>query len=162
MLYADIILLVPLNQLFTYLVPQQLEHIAVPGARVYVPFGNGRRLTGIIARTHSNKPSGHTVKEILGILDQKTPSVLPAQLKLMKWMTDYCMCSPGDVMKAAIPSGLRPDSSAKEVLYKPKTEVYVKPGLKAKDYLSGDCDNLISKTAVKQKELFEKYVQLAG
>ena len=161
-IYADIILPVPLNQLFTYMVPDSLQQLAVEGARVYVPFGKGRRLTGIIARIHSEKPSGHVVKEILGILDQKAPSVLPTQLKLIKWMTDYCMCAPGDVMKAALPSGLRPDSSAKEVVYKPKTETFVKPGLKAKDYLSGLCDDLIAKTAVKQKELFDKYVQLSG
>ncbi len=161
-LYADVILPVPLNQLFTYQIPDSLRQIAAEGARVYVPFGKGRRLTGIIARIHSLKPSGHTVKEILGILDQKAPSVLPTQLKLIKWMADYCMCTPGDVMKAALPSGLRPDSSAKEVVYKPKTEIFVKPGLKAKDYLSGLCDDLIAKTAVKQKELFDKYVQLSG
>ncbi len=161
-LYADIILPVPLNQLFTYMVPDSLQQLAVEGARVYVPFGKGRRLTGIIARIHSQKPSSHVVKEILGILDQKAPSVLPTQLKLIKWMADYCMCTPGDVMKAALPSGLRPDSSAKEVVYKPKTEIFVKPGLKAKDYLSGLCDDLIAKTAVKQKELFDKYVQLSG
>ena len=120
-IYADIILPVPLNQLFTYMVPDSLQQLAVEGARVYVPFGKGRRLTGIIARIHSQKPSSHVVKEILGILDQKAPSVLPTQLKLIKWMADYCMCTPGDVMKAALPSGLRPDSSAKEVVYKPKS-----------------------------------------
>ena len=65
-LYADMILPVPLNQLFTYLVPESLERNATPGVRAYVPFGKGRRLTGIIAKTHNVKPSTHTVKEILG------------------------------------------------------------------------------------------------
>ena len=62
-LYADIMLPVPLNQLFCYLVPGTLEHSAMPGARVYVPFGKGRRLTGIIVRTHTDEPAaGHTIK----------------------------------------------------------------------------------------------------
>lgn len=161
-LYADIILPVPLNQLFTYRVPDTLQQIAVAGARVYVPFGKGRRLTGIIVRTHSDKPQGHIVKDIESVLDPETPSVLPSQLKLMEWMTGYCMCSPGDVMKAAIPSGLRPDSSANEHPYKPRTEIFVKPGIKALDYISGLCDELIGKTAVKQKELFEKYAQMSA
>lgn len=161
-MYADIILPVPLNQLFTYLVPDMLRPSVQPGARVYVPFGKGRRLTGIIVRTHTNRPTSHAIKEIQSVLDSDRPSVLPLQLKLIKWMADYCMCTPGDVMKAALPSGLRPDSGSNEHTYKPHTEVYVKPGLKAKDYLSGLCDDLIAKTAIKQKELFDKYVQLSG
>ena len=82
-MYADIILPVPLNITFTYRIPEQLEHRTVPGARVYVPFGKGRRLTGIVVRTHSVRPDGHTVKDILAVLDDVYPSVLPNQLKLM-------------------------------------------------------------------------------
>ena len=122
-MYADIILPVPLNQLFTYMVPDTLLSTAVPGARAYVPFGKGRRLTGIIVRTHNVKPTAHTVKEILGILDEQGPAVLPSQLTLMEWMASYCMCPPGEVMKAALPSGLRPDSSANDKLYKPRVEI---------------------------------------
>ena len=157
-LYADIILPVPLNQLFTYLVPQQLEHNAVPGTRVYVPFGKGRRLTGIITGVHNNKPQGHAIKEILSILDPDTPSVLGPQLKLMQWMAGYCICSPGDVMKAALPSGLRPDSAGSEHPYKPRTEVFIRPGAR----LTPDYSNLFSKTAVKQKEMVDRYVELSG
>ena len=101
--YADVILPVPLNQLFTYLIPEPLQNSVKEGSRVYVPFGKGRRLTGITVRTHGVRPDAHTVKEIMGVLDQDGPSVLPPQLKLMEWMADYCMCSPGDVMKAALP-----------------------------------------------------------
>jgi len=128
--YADVILPVPLNQLFTYLIPEPLQNSVKEGSRVYVPFGKGRRLTGITVRTHGVRPDAHTVKEIMGVLDQDGPSVLPPQLKLMEWMADYCMCSPGDVMKAALPSGLRPDSSANDKPYKPRVEVFVKPGPK--------------------------------
>ena len=156
--YADIILPVPLNQLFTYRIPDPLQQIAVEGARVYVPLGKGRRLTGIIVRVHTDKPQAHVIKDIQSVLDPETPSVLPTQLKLMQWMTGYCMCAPGDVMKAAIPSGLRPDSAANEHPYKPRTEVYVRPGAR----LTPDYDSLFGKTAVRQKELFERYMELSG
>ena len=43
-LYADIILPVPLNQLFTYMVPDSLQQLAVEGARVYVPLARGADL----------------------------------------------------------------------------------------------------------------------
>ncbi len=161
-LYADIILPVPLNQLFTYLVPEPLRHSAVPGARVYVPFGKGRRLTGIIVKTHDVKPTGHAVKEIMSILDDKRPSVLPPQLRLMEWMTSYCMCSPGDVMKATLPVGLRPDSSANDKPFKPRIEVFVKPGPKLPLQTPLDLSELLGKTAVKQKEVLGRYLELSG
>ena len=161
-LYADIILPVPLNQLFTYSVPGNLERLVVPGARVYVPFGKGRRVTGIIFRVHNIKPSNHTVKEIMSVLDDDNPSVLPSQLRLMQWMWDYYICSPGDVMKAAIPAGLRPDSSTSEKPFKPKTTLYVRLGANAGQKNVSDIIAEFSKTAVKQKELFERFLQLSG
>ena len=161
-IYADIILPVPLNQLFTYLVPQPLEHLTVPGARAYVPFGKSRRLTGIVVRTHGDRPSAHTVKEILGILDQDGPSVMPTQLKLMEWMAGYCMCPPGEVMKAVLPSGLRPDSSGTDKPFKPHIEVFVKPGPSLPRQVPADPDSLLGKTAVRQKEVLQKYLELSG
>lgn len=160
-MYADIILPVPLNRLFTYKVPDSLQFSAAEGARVYVPFGKSRRLTGIIARIHNDRPYGNNLKEILGILDSERPSILPAQLKLMEWIPEYYMCAPGDVMKAALPSGLRPDSGANEQPYKPRTEIFVKPGPKAGEYLTEDYSQLFGKTAVRQKQIFGKYLELA-
>ena len=153
-MYADIILPVPLNELFTYSIPANLEHLTVPGARVYVPFGKGRRLTGLIVRTHGNKPTGHETKEILSVLDDSHPSVLQDQLKLFEWMHKYYICTPGDVFKAALPSGLRPDSSAKEQSYKPRLTVFIRSG--------ANTHPEFSKTAIKQKELFERFLNLSG
>ena len=153
-MYADIILPVPLNELFTYSVPVSLEPLAVPGARVYVPFGKGRRLTGLIVRTHNVRPTLHEVKEIISVLDESTPSFLPGQMKLMEWIGKYYMCSPCDVFKAALPSGLRPDSSAKEQAFKPRITVFVRPG--------SNRAPRFGKTAVKQKELYERFLDLSG
>ena len=161
-LYADIILPVPLNQLFTYSVPVNLERLAVPGARVYVPFGKGRRVTGIIVRTHNVKPSAHTVKDILSVLDDNTPSVLPNQLRLMQWMWDYYICSPGDVMKAALPAGLRPDSSANEKPFKPKITLLVRLGAKAQNRDLSEVTDDFGKTAIRQKEMFGRFLELSG
>lgn len=161
-MYADIILPVPLNQLFTYRVPETLEPSAVPGTRVYVPFGKGRRLTGIIMRIHANRPTEHAPKDILGILDDNGPSVLPHQLQLMQWMREYCICSPGDVMKAALPAGLRPDSSAVEHMYKPKVSVMVRLGRNLSEQTLSCSIPEFGKTAIRQKELFERYLELSG
>ena len=153
-MYADIILPVPLNELFTYSVPDDLERLAVPGARVYVPFGKGRRLTGLIVRTHDIKPTQHETKEILNVLDDTFPSFLPGQIKLMEWMSRYYICPPGDVFKAALPSGLRPDSSTKDQFFKPRITVFVRQG--------SNTNPEFGKTAVKQKELYERFLELSG
>lgn len=157
-IYADIILPVPLNQLFTYRIPSSLEQIAVPGSRVFVPLGKSRRLTGIIVRIHGERPESHQVKEVLDILDKERPSVLQHQLKLMKWMWEYCLCAPGDVMKAAVPSGLRPDSSASEKEFKPRYTTFVRKGANC----PADSSPAFSKRAAKQEELFQCFLELAG
>jgi len=153
-IYADIILPVPLNELFTYSVPAGLERLAVPGARVYVQFGKGRRLTGLIVRTHDKQPILHDIKEIISVLDDSAPSFMPGQMKLMEWISKYYICSPGDVFKAALPSGLRPDSSAKEKVFKPRITVFVRRG--------PNPNPEFGKTAVKQKELYERFLTLSG
>ena len=161
-LYADIILPVPLNGLFTYRIPETLEHLAVSGARVYVPFGKGRRVTGIIVRTHHSRPSEHAVKDILSVLDDNNPSVLQNQLHLMQWMWDYYICAPGDVMKAFLPSGLRPDSSSNEKSFKPKTTLYVRLGAKSDGREISDVIAEFGKKSPKQKEMFELFLDLSG
>ena len=85
-LYADIILPVPLQQLFTYGIPAELVSSVTAGVRVYVPFGRGRHLTGIVASVHKNKPTEYQTKDIISVLDGETPMVLPYQLKLIEWI----------------------------------------------------------------------------
>jgi primosomal protein N' (replication factor Y) len=41
------------------------------------------------------------------------PFVIEQQLALWEWISAYYMCSPGEVMRAALPSGLRPESESK-------------------------------------------------
>ena len=159
---ADIILPVPLNGLFTYHVPEPLEHLTVPGARVYVPFGKGRRLTGVIMKTHGNCPQEHKPKDLLGVLDENQTSVLPDQLRLMKWMWEYCICPPGDVLKAFLPARLRPDSSKNTQPYKPRLSLFVRLGQAVDEKSLSQAMPPFSKAAVKQKELFERFLELSG
>ena len=161
-LYADIILPVPLNQLFTYRVPATLEHTVLPGTRVYVPFGKGRRLTGLVMGIHENHSAQHAIRDIIGILDDNGPSVLPHQLRLMQWMWEYCICPPGDVMKAALPAGLRPDSSSTEHMYKPKFCTFVRLGKNLSEHILSQDMPSFGKTAVRQQELFGRFLELSG
>jgi len=115
-LFADVILPVPLDGLFTYSVPQQLEGQVRVGVRVLVPFGRNKTHIGILAKIHGQAPEGYQVKDILQVLDT-APILLDTQLRLWQWIADYYMAPIGDVYKAALPAGLKAEDG-----YKPKTE----------------------------------------
>lgn len=103
--YVDVILPLPLKQLFTYEVSEVEAKTIQPGMRIAVPFGKTKVYTALSVQLHHHKPLHYEVKPIEQILDN-FPLVLPTQLRLWKWISDYYMCSLGDVMKAALPSAL--------------------------------------------------------
>ncbi len=100
--FADVVLPVPLPGLFTYALPPALEPQAQAGCRVSVPFGNKRTAVGLIVRLHDVAPVGVEVKSILDVLDH-SPVILPHQLQLWQWISDYYLCTIGEVFKAALP-----------------------------------------------------------
>src|SRR5436305_1672244 len=53
--YCDVSLPVPLDQPFTYSLPDTLRHRVRPGSRLLVPFGS-RKLIGVILRCHDDRP----------------------------------------------------------------------------------------------------------
>ncbi len=106
MSYADIILPLPLEGLFTYSIPAALEKRTAPGVRVLVPFGRSKRYIGIVAKVHCDKPEGYAVKDIALVMDDK-PMVTERQYRLWQWIADYYMSPIGDVFKAAMPAGLK-------------------------------------------------------
>ncbi len=120
MLYADLILPVPLYGLFTYAIPPQMEGVAQRGMRALVPFGRNKNHVGIIARIHDQKPEGYEVKELAQLLDAQ-PILLDSQLRLWDWIADYYMSPIGEVYKAAMPAALKVEEG-----YKPKTETYIR------------------------------------
>ena len=109
-MYADVVLPLPLDGVYTYSLPAGLEHKVQVGCRVLVPFGTRKMYTGIVMRLHNAKPD-YPTKDILELLDE-TPILLPDQLKLWHWIADYYVCSVGEVFKAALPSGLKLESES--------------------------------------------------
>ena len=110
--FALVIIPLGVEGMYTYAVPPGLLEQALPGRRVLVSFGKKRIYTGIIHSLTATPPEGFTPKRILEILDEHA-TVLPAQLQLWDWMASYYMCSPGEVARAALPSGLRPESESR-------------------------------------------------
>ena len=113
--YVDVLLPVPLEGLFTYSVPPELEASAERGRRVLVPFGRNKTYVGLVVRKHENKPQ-FAVKDVKLVLDDAR-IVTDGQLELWRWISTYYMAAPGDVLSAALPGGLKSVDA-----YRPKTE----------------------------------------
>lgn len=118
MRFVDVILPLPLEGMFTYAVPDSLADEVRKGVRLLVPLGKSKRYVAIAVDVHERKPA-FAVKPILEVLDDQ-PMVTEKQLSLWKWISDYYLSPIGEVLNAALPSGLKNVDA-----YKPKTEQYV-------------------------------------
>jgi primosomal protein N' (replication factor Y) (superfamily II helicase) len=114
-IFADVILPLALPRLFTYRVPVLLAPYIKELQRVIVPFGKQKRYTAIIRHLHENPPKGYEARYIDEILEFE-PGLNPRQLQFWEWMSQYYMCSLGEVMQAALPAGLKLSS---ETVFRP-------------------------------------------
>ena len=78
-----------------------------PGTRVLVPLMR-KEVRGIVLREHTEPVDADFAVKIKPILSvsETAPAVAPEQLTLWQWMSSYYMCTLGEVMAAALPSGL--------------------------------------------------------
>ena len=146
----------PLDGLFTYAVPQQLQSQVKQGVRVRVPFGKSRHYVGLVARLHDVMPEGCQVKDIAEVLDDE-PILLPSQLQLWQWIADYYMSPIGDVYKAALPAGLKAEDG-----YHPKTDTYVRLTPHFQNEQSLHVALNILQRAAKQLKVFTEFLALSG
>ena len=103
--WAEIILPLALPNIYTYAVPTHLLAQAQPGCRAEVVFGKNKKYAGVIKQVISAQPAYKT-KSLLNILDD-APLIYPQQLKLWQWLSEYYMCSEGEVMAAALPADFK-------------------------------------------------------
>ncbi|SFD37096.1 replication restart helicase PriA [Algibacter pectinivorans] len=101
--FIDVIIPIPLQKLFTYSITAAEANFLKVGMRVAVPFGKSKIYTGVVFNIHENAPAAYEAKDIEQILDE-SPVVNEYQLKLWHWISEYYMCTMGDVMRAALPS----------------------------------------------------------
>lgn len=126
MLYADVIVPLPLKGKFTYTIPDHyLNKIAI-GCRVIVQFGKKKFYTAIVYNLYKSAETKTDLKEVVSLLDDY-PIVFPEQLKFWEWIASYYMCTLGEVYKAALPSALKLES---------ETLVFLNPDFEAKTPLS--------------------------
>ncbi len=115
-LFADVLLPVPMRQVFTYRVPFEFNDLIRSGLRVLVPFGKNKLLTGLITNVHQTVPQNYQAKYIDTILDEQ-PIITGKQLAFWDWISTYYMAPIGDVMNAALPANFKLASEAKFCLH---------------------------------------------
>ncbi|HXB40225.1 MAG TPA: primosomal protein N' [Bacteroidia bacterium] len=113
-LFADVLLPLAVPNLYTYRVPFELNEKVKPGIRVLVQFGKSKFYSALVKNVHENPPT-YTAKYVEEVLDT-IPVVNQKQFAFWEWISNYYLCYQGEVMNAALPSGLKLNSETKLVL----------------------------------------------
>ncbi len=152
--FADIILPIAVRGRFTYSVPDDLADDIRPGIMVTVPFRGRNIYSGIVCRIHETKPEFKNIKSILSIAD-KIPLINDLQLKLWLWISEYYLCSEGEVMKAALPNEISLST------FKPRLETFIKL---AAGFSEDELNELLNKLikAPRQQDILSNYIRLTG
>ena len=109
---AELILPLAVKSNYQYLLNEEMAENASIGMRVLVNFGKSKIYTGIIKNIFPKTlvEGGPKLKYIEDILDD-FPIFSRDHIKLHEWIAFYYMCTEGEVLKAALPIGLKPESA---------------------------------------------------
>ena len=112
---VEVVFNLPLNQAFSYLVPEHISPSPAPGSRVLVPFGK-QTITGIVVqkRQPELKDFERKLKHVVDVLDPE-PLISEKMLELTHWIAEYYLCSWGQAVFLALPRGT--DEAIKEKVY---------------------------------------------
>lgn len=130
--YVTVILPLAIRKPYTYSVPEHLMQEVGFGKRVEVQFGKSKRYTALVMEVHQQAPEGYQAKDILSVIDDE-PIINRIQLQLWQWMSDYYVCTLGEVMNAALPAHLKLASETR-ITISPFFDRYFE-GLDDKEYL---------------------------
>ncbi|MDH5750874.1 MAG: primosomal protein N' [Deltaproteobacteria bacterium] len=107
-IYAEVALNVPLRRVFDYRLPGHLAagpESVQPGCRVIVPFGR-RVLSGIVVSLKDSSELDDARIRDVQRLTGVSPLFSGAMLRFTRWLASYYVCGWGEVLEAALPSGL--------------------------------------------------------
>lgn len=114
--FVDVLLPLPLPGLFTYRVPHDFPSEINFGIRVVVPFGKSKLYSALVVKVHTEAPSQLNTKYIIDIIDEQ-PVITEKQFRLWQWLSQYYMCTLGEVMAIALPSALKIASETQIMLH---------------------------------------------
>ncbi|MES2447741.1 MAG: primosomal protein N' [Bacteroidota bacterium] len=105
-LFVEVILPLSLAINYTYRVPFELNERVVIGKRVVVQFGKHKIYTALVKNITKQPPEFYEAKYIIDVVDEN-PVLTEKQFQFWNWITSYYLCNEGDVMAAALPTGLK-------------------------------------------------------
>lgn len=111
-LFVEVILPLPIEKIFTYRVPTELNDEVLPGKRVAVYFGGQKVYAAVIRNIRTKPPEGYQASYIIQVLDEH-PIVNERDFTFWEWVSKYYLSPIGDVMNAALPSGLKLKNESK-------------------------------------------------
>ncbi|MDD5253407.1 MAG: primosomal protein N' [Candidatus Omnitrophica bacterium] len=104
MLYAEVVLGLPIEGPFDYLVPPDLENKISVGTRIWVNFRNKKEVAYVVGL--SSKTKIKKIKEVAAVID--AAAVLDEQMLLLtRRLAEYYCCSWGEAIEAALVDELR-------------------------------------------------------
>ncbi len=112
---VEVVFNLPIDQAFSYLVPEHMHTQPKEGSRVLVPFGK-QTITGIVVHKRGLEPVDfdHKLKFVVDVLDPE-PLISEKMLELTRWIAEYYLCSWGQAVFLALPRGT--DEAIKEKVY---------------------------------------------
>ena len=105
-LFVEVILPLSLAINYTYRVPFELNEAVAIGKRVVIQFGKHKIYTALVKSIGKTPPEHYQAKYIIDVVDEH-PVVTKKQFEFWDWITSYYLCNEGDVMSAALPTGLK-------------------------------------------------------
>lgn len=109
MKFADVIVPLAVDGMFTYSVPSCLEAVVRSGALVVVSFAGNKKYTGVVCRVHDSQPEGYKIKPIECLAEEEV-YLGEKHLGFLLWVSNYYMATAGEVVKAALPVAFRLES----------------------------------------------------
>ncbi len=158
--YADIVL--PLAQpAYTYAVPEGMA--LREGMAVAVQFGPRKFHTGIVWRLHDRRPDFARIKTVHSILYGE-PLLDDRQRALWEWIASYYFCTPGEVMRVALPALMKPSADTEEEFFRqefrPRAESYF--ALDAALHDEGRLHEIFEKLARRAPRQYDALLEIAS
>jgi primosomal protein N' (replication factor Y) len=141
--YIKVILPLALPRNYTFRVPAELADQIRFGIRVEAPLRNKVYAGIVVDMMDGTYVPEFSTRSILSVLDE-SPVITEDQFALWQWIASYYMCTVGEVMNVALPSGLKLSS---------ETVVSLESGMEWDHVPLSDDEYLVVEALEIQKEL---------
>lgn len=113
---ATVAPLAPVDRVYSYLVPPELERRDLVGARVRVPFGRSRRVQVAFCIEVSRRPWESTLKTLIDVVDEQ-PVLTVKLLELGRWIARYYCAHLGRTLDLMVPAAAKSRAGWRKVKY---------------------------------------------